>query len=63
MRSTARRVEEKFVGGSEEESRIVLWTNSAMGCRVMGVRVAQSRSHHHLLEMPRMWQRGILCRR
>jgi len=30
MRSAARRVEEEFVEGSEEEGRMVLWTDSAV---------------------------------
>jgi len=63
MRSTARRMEEEFIGGLEEESRVVLWTNSTIGYRVVGVGMAQPRSRHHVLEMPKIWQRRMLCRR
>jgi len=40
MKSAARRMEEEFVGGSEEEGRVALWTNSATRRRVVGVGVA-----------------------
>ena len=52
-RSVAK-VEEEFMGRVEEKSRVVLWTNSATRCRVMGVRMAQSRSHRHVFEVPKM---------
>ena len=42
---------------------MVLWTDSATRCGVMKVGVAQSRDRHHVFEMPRMWQRRMLCRR
>ena len=51
------------MGGFEEESRVVLWTNGATGCRVVGARVAWSGSHCHIFEIPRMWQRRMLCGR
>ena len=62
-KSTARRMEEKFVGGAEEKSRVVLWTNSATRCRIVGVRMAWTRSHRHVFEMLRMWQRRMPCGR
>ena len=58
MRSAARRVEEKFMGEFEKKGRVVLWTNSAIGCRVMGAGIAQLRSHCHISKVPRMWQGG-----
>jgi len=58
-----RGIEEEFIGNVEEESGVVLWTNSATRCRIMGVGVAQPRSRHHILEMPKMWQRRMLCGR
>jgi len=63
MRSAARRMEEKFVGGFEEEGRMVLWTDSATGCKVVGVGIAWPRSCRYVFEVPKMWQRGMLCRR
>jgi len=51
------------MGAVEEESRVVLWTNSATRCRVMGVGMARSRGHRHVFEMPKMWQRRMLCGR
>ena len=60
MRSAARRVEEKFMGEFEKKGRVVLWTNSAIGCRVMGAGIAQLRSHCHISKVPRMWQRRML---
>jgi len=56
-------VEEKFVGGVEKEGGVVLWTNSATRCRIMGVGIAWPRSHCHVFKMPKMWQRRILRRR
>jgi len=56
-------VEEEFMGGVEEESQVVLWTNSATRCRVMGVGMAQSRGCRHVFEVPKMWQRRMLCGR
>ena len=34
-------VEEKFVGGIEKEGRVVLWTNSATRCGIIGAGVAR----------------------
>jgi len=48
------RVEEKFVGGVEEEGGVVLWTNSATKCRIMGVGVVWPRSRCHIFEVPKM---------
>jgi len=62
MRSAAG-VEEKFVGGVEKESRVVLWTNNATRCGIMGVGVARPRSRCYLFKMPKMWQRRMLCGR
>ena len=59
----ARGVEKEFVGDVEKESRVVLWTDSATRCRVVGVGMAQPRSRCHIFEMPKMWQRGMLCGR
>jgi len=56
-------VEEEFVGGIKEESRVVLWTNSATRHRIVGVGVAQPRGYRHVFEVPKMWQRRMLCRR
>jgi len=53
-------VEEKFVEGVERESKVVLWTDSATRCRVVGVRVVRPRSRRHIFEVPKMWQRGML---
>ena len=61
-RSTAG-VEEKFVGGVEKEGGVVLWTNSATKCGTMGVGVARPRSCRHVFEVPKIWQRGMLCGR
>jgi len=44
MKSAARGVEEKFVGGIEKEGGVVLWTNSATRCGIIGVGVAWPRS-------------------
>jgi len=63
MRSAARGVEEKFMGESKEKGRMVLWTNSAMRYGVVEARVARPRSRRYVLEMPRMWQRRMLCGR
>ena len=30
-------MKEEFVGSAEEESRVVLWTNSAARCGIVGV--------------------------
>jgi len=54
---------EKFVGGAKEESRVVLWTNSATRCRIVGVGMARTRSHRHVFEMLRMWRRRMPCGR
>ena len=62
MRSAAE-VEKEFVGGTEKESRVVLWTNSTTRCGVVGIGIARPRGRHHILEMPKMWQRRVLCRR
>jgi len=53
-------VEEKFMGGFEEENRVVLWTNSATGCRVVEVGMAWPRSRCHISKVPKMWQKGML---
>ena len=42
---------------------MVLWTNSATRYRIMGVEIAWSRGRHHIFEIPKMWQSGMLCRR
>ena len=39
-KDVAKKVEEKFVGDIEEEDRVVLWTNSAIRYRIVGVRMA-----------------------
>jgi len=54
MRSAARRMEEKFVGGIKEESGVVLWTNSATRRGIVGVGVARPRGCHHVFEVPKM---------
>jgi len=51
------------VGGVEKEGRVVLWTNSATRCRVVGVGMARPRSCRHIFEVPKMWQRRMLCGR
>jgi len=56
-------VEKEFMGGVEEKSRVVLWTNSATKCRVMGVRIAGSRDRRHIFEVPKMWRRRMSCGR
>jgi len=45
------------------EMKCLLWTNSATRCRVMGVGMARSRGRRHVFEMPKMWQRRMLCGR
>ena len=62
-KGAARGVEEKLVGGVEKEGGVVLWTNSATKCGIMGVGVVRSRSRCHVFEVPKMWQRGMLCGR
>ena len=62
-KSTARRIEEEFVGSAEEESRVVLWTNSAARCGIVRVGMVWTRSCHHVFEMLRMWRRRMLCGR
>ena len=62
-KSAARRMEEEFVGGAEEESRMVLWTNSAARYGIVGVGMAWTRSRRHVFEMLRMWQRRMPCGR
>jgi len=57
---SAAEVEEKFVGGVEKEGRVVLWTDSATRCGIMGVGVVRPRSRCHLFKMPKMWQRRML---
>jgi len=52
-RSTAR-MEKEFMGGAEKESRVVLWTDSATGCRVMGVGVVRPRGCSNIFEMFQM---------
>jgi len=47
----------------KEEGRVVLWTNSATRHGVIEVGMAWSRSRRHIFEVPKMWQRGMLCRR
>ena len=42
---------------------MVLWTDSTTRCRIVGVRMARPGSHHHVFEMPKMWQRRVLCGR
>jgi len=59
-RSAARGIEEEFVGGSEEEGEVVLWTDSATRRGIVGVGVARPRGCHHVLEVPKMWQRRVL---
>ena len=59
-KSTARRVEEEFVGDVKEEGGMVLWTNSATRCGVVGAGMAQLRSCCHVSEVPKIWQRGIV---
>jgi len=56
-------MEEEFVGGAEEESRMVLWTNSAARYGIVGVGMAWTRSRRHVFEMLRMWQRRMPCGR
>jgi len=64
MKSAARRkVKEEFVGGTEGESRMVLQTDGTTRCRVMGAGMVQSKGHCHIFEMPKMWQRKMLCRK
>jgi len=53
-------MKEEFVGGVEEEGGVVLWTNSATRCTVMGVGVVQPRSCRHVRGLPKMWQRRML---
>ena len=62
-KSAARRMEEEFVGGAEKESRVVLWTNSAARCGIVGVGMARTRSCRHIFEMLRMWRRRMPCGR
>jgi len=62
-KSVTRRMEEEFVGGAEEESRVVLWTNSATRCEIVGVGIARARSCRHVFEMLRMWRRRMPCER
>jgi len=38
----------------------ILWTNSATRCGIVGAGMAWSRGCHHIFEVPKMWQRGIL---
>ena len=59
-KSIARRVEEEFVGDVKEEGGMVLWTNSATRCGVVGAGIAWPRSRCHVSEVPKMWQRGML---
>jgi len=56
-------MEKESMGGAEEESKVVLWTNSATRCGIVGVGIAQTRSRHHIFEMLRMWQRRMPCER
>ena len=49
-----RRMEEEFMGGSEEESGVVLWANSATRHGVMGVGIVWPRSRHHIFKVPKM---------
>jgi len=62
-KGAARRVEKEFMENIEKESEMVLWTNSTTRCGVMGVGMAQSRGRRHIFEMPKIWQRRMLCRR
>jgi len=62
-KGAARRVEEEFVGDVKKEGRMVLWTNSAIRCGVVGAGMAWPRSRCHISEVPKMWQRGMLCGR
>jgi len=62
-KGAARRMEEEFVGSTEEESGVVLWTNSATKRRVMGVGMARSRGYRHVPEVPKMWRRRVPCGR
>jgi len=59
-KSTARRVEEEFMGDVKEEGGMVLWTNSAIRCGVVEAGMAWSRSCCHISEVPKMWQRRML---
>ena len=52
----AAEVKKEFVGDIEEESRVVLWTDSATRCRIVGVGMVQSRDCHHVFEVPKIWQ-------
>ena len=63
-RSAARRkVKKKFVEDTERESGMILQTDSTTRSRVMGVRITWSRGHCHVFEMPKIWQRRVLCGR
>ena len=76
-RSTGKKVEEggtrgggvrgqatrSAAGVEEKEGGVVLWTNSATRCGIMGVGVAWPRSCCHIFKMPKMWQRRMLRRR
>jgi len=48
------------MGGFEKKGRMVLWTNSAMGCRIVEVGIVRPRSRRHISKMPKIWQRGML---
>jgi len=56
-------MEEESIGGAEEESRVVLWTNNATRCGIVEVGIARARSRRHVFEMLRIWQRRMLCGR
>jgi len=43
------------MGRLKEESRVVLWTNSATRHRVVGVGVVRPRGRHHIFKVPKMW--------
>jgi len=55
------RIEEELEGRAKKEGRVVLWTNSATRCGVVGVGIARSRGCRHVLKMPKIWQRRMLC--
>ena len=56
-------MEKEFVGDIEEESGMVLWTNSTTKCGVVGVGMVWPRSRRHIFKVPKMWQRRMLCGR
>jgi len=47
-----RRVE--FMGGVEEESRVVLWTSSTTRCRIMGAGIAWPKGHNIVFKVSKV---------